>query len=282
MTISRRDFVITSMAFAGSAAVHGVAAVKQSPIGVQLYTVREQLAKDLPGTLAAIRKIGYGEVETYWDVYSHPAPELKRILNDHGLEVHSGHFNYEGLDGKFDYAAALGIKYVICPMLAKDLWTSADGFKKAAAQLNVWGEKAKSMGLQFGFHNHNYEFRQFGDHTGFDLLMEGTDASLVCLEMDCYWITQAGRDPVQMMNQLGSRIKLLHLKDRKPGFPTSQEMNAAAEHFTPVGTGTIDWKTIIAAAKSKGIEHFYAEQDTSDQSPLEDLQITYKTLRPLL
>jgi sugar phosphate isomerase/epimerase len=282
MAITRRDFVISSIAFAGATAILGNAANEKTPIGVQLYTVREQLAKDLPGTLASIRKIGYQEVETYWDVYSHPAPELKKIINDNGLQVRSGHFNYDGLDSKFDYAKELGVHYVICPMLPKDMWTSADGFKKAAVQLNTWGERAKKMGLQFGFHNHNYEFRQFGDQTGFDLLMKGTDPGLVCLEMDCYWMTQAGKDPVKMMNRLGKRVQLLHLKDRKAGFPPSQEMNAAAEHFAPVGRGSIDWKAIIGAAKSHGIERFYAEQDTSELPPLEDLTISYQSLQKLL
>jgi sugar phosphate isomerase/epimerase len=282
VTLSRRNFILSTAAFVSCSALRGSAAAEQTPIGVQLYTVRDQIAKDLPGTLAAIRKIGYDEVETYWDVYNHPAPELKRIIHDHGLKVHSGHFNYDGLDSKLDYAAELGVSYVICPMLPKDLWTSADGFTKAAHQLNLWGERVKKMGLQFGFHNHNYEFRPFGDRTGFDILMQRTDSDLVCLEMDCYWMTQAGRDPVEMMNKLGSRVKLLHLKDRKPGFPPSHEMNAAAEHFAPVGRGNINWNAIISTAKSHGINRFYAEQDNGDLPPLKDLQISYETLRPLV
>jgi len=280
--LTRRDFVLSTAAFAGAVALRGAASVKPTPIGVQLYTVRDLLAKDLSGTLAAIRAIGYDEVETYWDVYNRPAPELKRIIHDHGLQVHSGHFDYDGLDSKLDYAAELGLQYIICPMLPKNMWNSADDFKKAAQQLNLWGEKIKKMGLQFGFHNHNYEFRSFGNRTGFDILMQGIDPKLVCLEMDCYWITQAGRDPVRMMRKLSGRVRLLHLKDRKPGFPASHELDASAEHFTPVGRGTIDWKAIIAVAQEQGIRRFYAEQDSGDLPPLEGLKISYQTLRHLI
>ncbi len=104
----------------------------------------------------------------------------------------------------------------------------------------------------------------------------------MCLEMDCYWITQAGRDPLEMFKTYGSRIQLLHLKDRKPGFPTSQKLDKHAEHFTPVGTGTIDWKSILAAAQQNGIEHMFVEQDSADIPPLEAAGISYKNLQPLL
>jgi sugar phosphate isomerase/epimerase len=280
--INRREFIVSSTAAIGYAATHSFAGSTARPLGVQLYTVRDQAEKDLPGTLAAIRKIGYDEVETYWNVYSHPAGELKRMVQDHGLRVPSGHFDYEGLEGKLDYAATLGLSYVVCPMLPKTMWTSLDGFKQAADQLNKWGEQVKNRGMRFGFHNHNYEFHSFGDTSGFDVLMSHTDPKLVCLEMDCYWITQAGEDPVKMFSRLGTRIKLLHLKDRKPGFPATQVLNKEAEHMTPVGTGTLNWKQILATAKSNGVEHLFVEQDSGDLPPLEELAISYKNVKPLL
>ncbi len=266
--MNRREFLVSSMAVLGTAATtRWVAASwaqaagsegKKRPLGVQLYTVRKQAEKDLPGVLAAIQKIGYEEVETYWDVYTHPAAELKRMINDHGLRVPSGHFNYDGLEGKLDYAAALGLEYMICPMLPKKMWKS------------------------LGFHNHNYEFRDLGNATtGFDTLMSHTDPSLVCWEMDCYWITQAGRDPIEMFKALGNRIEMLHLKDRKPGFPPSQKMNKAAEHFTPAGTGTIDWKSILAVAQTNGVRHMFMEQD-SGGVPLENVAPAYKNLEAML
>jgi sugar phosphate isomerase/epimerase len=279
--INRREFLISSAAVLGCAP-HAFAGDTPRPLGVQLYTVRDQAEKHLPEVLAAIRQMGYEEVETYWNVYTHAAAELKQLISDHGLRVPSGHFDYTGIESKLEYAATLGLDYIICPMLPEPMWTSLDGFKQAADQLNKWGEQIQRMGMRFGFHNHNYEFRRFGDTTGFDVLMSRTDPKLVCLEMDCYWITQAGQDPLQMFGRMGSRIKMLHLKDRKPGYPPTQKPNREAEHMTPVGNGTINWKAILEAAQQNGVQHLFVEQDSGDLPPLEELRISYKNLKPLL
>ena len=279
---SRREFLLSTVATIGGASLSGLAGERPKPLGAQLYTVRDQAERDLPGVLAAIHKIGYTEVETYWNVYTHPAPELKQMIEDSGLRVPSGHFNYDGFEGKLDYAAALGVEYMVCPMLPMQMWTSLDGFKQAAAQLNQWGEQVKSRGMRLGYHNHNYEFRSFGGSTGFDVLMSQTNPNLVCLEMDCYWVAEAGRDPLQIFESLGTRIQLLHLKDRKRGFPISQELNDAAMHFAPVGMGTLDWGAIIRAARVNGVKHMFVEQDSGDLPPLEELKISYKYLQPLL
>jgi sugar phosphate isomerase/epimerase len=281
---TRREFLQFSAAGLGTLALSELsfAALKPFPIGVQLYTVRDQAEKDLGGTLAHINMIGYKTVETYWNVYTHPAKELKKMIVDNGLSNPSGHFNYEGMDSKLDYAKELGVQYVICPMLPKDMWTSADGFKKAADQFNKWGEKIKSMGMQFGFHNHNYEFQKFGSTTGFDILTSTADPKLVCLEMDCYWITQAGQDPIAMLKKYGSRIQLLHLKDRKGGFPTSQQMGESAEHMTEVGSGTIDWKSILTTAEQTGVKYYFVERDHGDVPAFESLRISYNYLTKLV
>jgi sugar phosphate isomerase/epimerase len=226
--------------------------------------------------------IGYKEVETYWNVYTHPAKKLQSMIVDNGMSVPSGHFDYDGLESKLDYAKELGVQYVVCPMLPKDMWTSADGFKKAAAQFDKWGEQVNKMGMQFGFHNHNYEFQKFGNTTGFDILTQNTDAKLVCLEMDCYWITQAGQDPVAMLKKFGSRIQLLHLKDRQPGFPTTQMLGPDAEHITEVGSGTIDWKAVIETGQQTGVKHFFVERDNGSTPPFESLRISYNYLSKLM
>jgi len=203
-------------------------------------------------------------------------------LEDHGLHVPSGHFDYEKLESKLDYAQTLGVKYMICPMLPKKMQMSADGFKKAGDQLNHWGEMAGQRGMRFGFHNHNYEFRKFGDTTGFQTLLSATDPKLVCLELDCYWVTQAGGDPVQMLLEHRDRIHLLHLKDRKPGFSISQELNRAAEHFTEVGSGTLDWKNIFATAEKVGVEHYFVERDNGDLPPIDSLRVSFQNIQKLL
>ena len=282
--LTRRDFLQFSAAGLGTLALSDLAfaALKAFPVGVQLYTVREQAESDLNATLAHIAMIGYNEVETYWNVYTHPADKLRKMISDNGMTVPSGHFDYDGLATKFDYAKTLGVNYMICPMLPKDMWTSADGFKKAADQFNKWGEQAKGMGMQFGFHNHNYEFQKFGNETGFDILTKGTDPKLVCLEMDCYWITQAGLDPVAMLKKYGSRIQLLHLKDRMSGYPTSQMLGPDAEHITEVGAGTIDWKAVLETAEQTGVKHYFVERDNGKLPPFESLRVSYQNLSEMV
>jgi sugar phosphate isomerase/epimerase len=278
---NRRGFLRLSIAAAGGLAGARLLAAERRSLGAQLYTVRQDAARDLPAVLEAVRKIGYTEVETYWDIYAHPPAELRRMINDHGLTAPSGHFDYGGLDSKIDYAKSLGVQYVICPILPESMWLTLDGYKRAADQFNVWGETIHQGGMQFGFHNHNYEFRRFGDITGFETMMSRCDPKLVCMEMDCYWITQAGRDPLQMFRQYGNRIKLLHLKDRKPGFPTSQMKDAAAEHFTEVGAGTIHWQEILAVAAKNGVKHLFVERDSGDLLAMESLRISYQNLQKM-
>jgi len=279
--LNRREFVQLSIAAASSLAATKLLASERRPLGVQLYTVRQQAERDLPAVLEAIRRIGYTEVETYWDIYGHPAAELRRMINDHGLSAPSGHFNYDGLESKIDYAKALGVEYVICPMLPERMWFTPDGYKRAADQFNIWGEKIHQAGMQFGFHNHNYEFRRFGDTTGYETMMKRCDPRLVCIEMDCYWIAQAGGDLLQMFQQYGNRIQLLHLKDRKPGFPTTQVKDASAEHFTEVGAGTIHWQEIFAAAEKNGVKHLFVERDSGDLPAMESLRRSFQNLQKI-
>ena len=278
---NRRGFLRLSIAAAGGLAGARLLAAERRSLGAQLYTVRQDAARDLPAVLEAVRKIGYTEVETYWDIYGHPPAELRRMVNDHGLTAPSGHFDYGGLDSKIDYAKSLGVQYVICPILPESMWLTLDGYKRAADQFNIWGETIHQGGMQFGFHNHNYEFRRFGNITGFETMMSRCDPKLVCMEMDCYWITQAGGDPLQMFRQYGNRIKLLHLKDRKPGFPTSQMKDAAAEHFTEVGAGTIHWQEILAVAEKNGVKHLFVERDSGDLLAMESLRISYQNLQKI-
>lgn len=281
---TRRDFLYASSMGMAALALQRFshASVTHRPIGVQLYTVRELVAANLPEVLTQIQQIGYQEVEVFGPVYTHPAKELRQMIQDHGLRVPSGHFDYDGLDSKLDYARELGLEYVVCPMLPRSMWNSLDGFKKAAAQFNVWGEQVQKMGMHFAFHNHDYEFQHFGNTTGYDTLLAETDPKLVSFEMDCYWVAQAGHNPVKMLEKHASRIRLLHLKDRKPRFPPSYQMNAASAHFTEVGTGTIDWKKILELAERQGVSHLFVEQDQTAVPPIESLRISYQNLEKIM
>jgi sugar phosphate isomerase/epimerase len=281
---TRRKFLQSSTALAAGAwlSQNKTFAASHIPLGLQLYTVRYLAEANLPSVLQKIRAIGYEEVELYWNVYSHPAMELRSMIRDAGLVAPSGHFDYDGLDGKFDYAKALDLQWIVCPMLPKSQWTSLEGFHKAARQFNEWGARARAQGQRFAFHNHNYEFKDFGGKTGYDVLLAETDPHLVWLEMDCYWIRQAGLNPADMLNKLGGRVKMIHLKDRQPDVPTSQELNEAAEHFMPVGQGTLPWTTILAAAERIGVEHYFVEQDETAVPPLDAVRESYNYLHKLM
>ncbi|HLJ76663.1 MAG TPA: sugar phosphate isomerase/epimerase [Acidobacteriaceae bacterium] len=283
--------MLTRRKFVGNAAA-GVAALaldrkafanaEERPIGVQLYTVRSILPNDIAGTLQAIRKIGYQNVETYVAEYKMSAKDLRQAILDAGLTVPSAHFGYNDFESRFDYAKELGAECIVCSMIPKTIANSADGYKRGAEQYNKWGEQAKSMGMRFGFHNHNVEFQPYGDVTGFDVLMRYTDPALVQWQMDCYWVAQAGHDPVALLRQYGNRIQSLHLKDRKPNVPTSLNTGPDAAHFTEVGEGTLDWKTIFRLAANDRIPWMFVEQDQTDKPPLESLQISYTNIEKLM
>jgi sugar phosphate isomerase/epimerase len=281
--LTRRNFVQLSATALPLLSRTAFAAAGRTPVGLQLSTIGGLAKKDLPGTLKAVRAIGYDEVEMYNVGYDLPPATLRSMIIDAGLlPPASSHFEYVDLPKQLEYAKAMGLTYAICPMLPKDQWMSADGFHTAAKALNDWGRRAADLGLQFGFHNHDYEFRPFGDKTGFDILMSETDPKLVCLEMDCYWITQSGHDPVQMLQKLGSRIKMIHMKDRKAGFPSSFDMSTESAHFTEVGTGAIDWPAVIAAARKVGVSHYFVEHDRIGPEPLASLAVSYGNAKRFL
>jgi sugar phosphate isomerase/epimerase len=282
--LTRRQFVGNAAASMTALALDRAALAKSAdrPIGVQLYTVRSLLPNDLAGTLAAIRKMGYQNVETFVAEYKISAKDLRKAILDAGLAVPSAHFGYNDFEARFDYAKELGVECIVCSEIPEAIANSAEGYKRGAEQYNKWGEQAKKMGMRFGFHSHNVEFQKYGDVTGFDVLMKDTDPALVQWQMDCYWVAQAGYDPVAMLRRYGHRMQSLHLKDRKPNVPTSTEAGPASAHFTEVGEGTLDWVTIFRLAAKDHIPYMFVEQDETDKPPLESLQISYRNIVKLM
>jgi sugar phosphate isomerase/epimerase len=282
--LTRREFMGDAAAGLAATAWAPQAFAKEldRPIGVQLYTVRNLLQTDVPGTLAAIRKIGYRTVETFVAEYKMSAKDLRQAIVDAGLTAPSAHFGYDDFGARFDYAKELGVECVVCSSVPGNVGDSADGFKRAAEQYNQWGEQAKKLGLRFGFHDHDTEFKQFGGVTGFDILMENTDPELVQWQMDCYWVAQAGRDPVALLRKYGKRMQSLHLKDRLPNAPTSTDTGPGSQFFTEVGEGTLDWPNIFRLAEQFKIQNMYVEQDKTEKPPLECLQISYTNIRKYL
>ena len=281
--LTRRNFLKSSAAALPAMALQSGLPKPHQPIGVQLYTVRNLAEKDLPGVLKQISAIGFQQVETYWNVYTHPAKELRKMIDDAGLSVPSGHFDYDGFEGKLDYAKQLGVNWMVCPMLPQNMQYSWDGFHAAAKKFNEWGKQVASLGMRFAFHNHDYEFKPYNNgKTGYQVLLEETDPTLVFFEMDCYWITQSGNDPVEMLHKLGKRVRMIHLKDRKAGFPPSYDMEESSSHFTEVGHGSINWKAVIDTAQKMGIEYYFVEQDQSPGNPLDSIRASYKYIRTII
>lgn len=278
---TRREF-LGSVAALAAMGVAPKAFAKETtrPLGVQLYTVRNQVGTDLDGTLQVIRKIGYETVETFVAEYKMSAQDLRSAIEKAGLKATSAHFGYNDFDARLDYGKQLGIELIVCSMVPLTIANSADGYKRGADQYNQWGAKAKSMGMKFGFHNHNVEFNEFGGKTGLEILLENTDPALVHWQMDCYWVAQSGHDPVAMLRKYGNRINSLHVKDRKPGATVTLETGPKSAFFTEVGNGTMDWKDILRL--SRNAPYLYVEQDQTDKPPLESLQISYTNLVKLM
>jgi sugar phosphate isomerase/epimerase len=234
---------------------------------------------DLGATLRLIHEIGYASVETYPIVYNRPAKELKALIEGTGLKAPSGHFDYATLDEKVEYAAELGLEYMICPMIPQALRETLDGFRQAAEHLNKAAAKARAAGVKFGYHPHNYEYKKLEGGRGLEVLMGELDPT-VRLELDIYWAVEGGENPLELMKKYRERLALIHIKDRKPGFGPSYAPEQGA-HFTEAGTGTIDWKTDLGEARRLGVKLFFVDQDASDLPIEQSLRANWKYLSQL-
>ena len=239
---------------AGVAAVTTPASARTiAPIGVQLYTVRTLLQRDFEGTLARIAAIGYREVE--FGGLEGPSPrETLAMLKRHGLAAPSGHAQLDDLERNLpkvlEDANAREQKYVVSPSVDESRHRTLDDWKRLCATFNTIGAQAKRAGLAFAYHNHDFEFAVVDGQLPYQLLLANTDPALVGLELDLYWMTHAGHDPVAWFKRHPGRFPLLHLKDA-----TRQGA------ITDVGSGTIDFKRILGAAAGAGVTHCFVEHD---------------------
>lgn len=240
-------------------------------LGIQLYSVRDECQRDFSGTLRALRGMGYREVE-FFTFYGKTAPEIRKLLSISGLNCRSAHYEYPALGGAtlerhIEFAKALGLQYMVSAWIPEDLRRTRDDYLRIADALNRAGERCRKSGIQLLYHNHNFEFRRFEGQPAFDLLMQKTDPKLVRLEVDCYWMITAGVDPVRYIES-PSRCSLLHIKDRKPGFKSTTEMDEGAGAFTVLGKGSIDYPRIIAEAEKSGVRLAYIDQDACEGDPM--------------
>ena len=290
--ITRRHFLGVSAAAAGSLAAGGAALISPArgsaepfglPLGLQLYSVRDQLKQDFDGTLSEIGKLGYREVEAA-GFYGKTASQVTSAMTSAGLRCVSSHSPYGDLGPRFgeilDYVRRVGVEYLICsspghktPGATGKL--TIDDWRWNASEFNRMGKACADAGIRFGYHNHVAEFGVIDGMVPYDELLRLTDPAKVTMEMDCGWVIVGGGDPVALMRKHPGRISMLHVKDFTSVAPGEAEHPAAE-----LGHGVIDYKPIFAEAKkSQQIKHVFIEQEQFDKSYQVSLKMDADYLR---
>jgi sugar phosphate isomerase/epimerase len=286
---TRRSFLKTSaLLSAGLLAAPNLFAYDKKYIGLQLYTVRDAMAKDPAASLAKVAQVGYTSVEgaTYTGTelfYGMDAKAFKAQLKQSGLIMPSAHYRLgeEQVNGAsqkgtilndwekaVNDAAEVGIKYMVCAYLSQPERGNLDHYKKIADDFNKAGETCKKAGIQLCYHNHDFEFIQEDGKYPYETILKNTDKNLVKFEMDLYWITKANQDPFALFNENPGRFPLWHVKDLD---------KTPQRNFTEVGNGIIDFKKIFAQSKKAGLQYFFVEQDKCPGDPFDSItqSITY-------
>jgi sugar phosphate isomerase/epimerase len=295
---SRREFLIHSglgtvavAAFAGSTATRAADRPGKRP-GIQLYTINEAMRADAAGSLKRLRQIGFQEVESA-GVGTLSAKQFRGLLDDAGLACPSAHLQFDLANPgpAFEDAHALGAKFAVCSMMrslalgqnapkeALKTAMSLDEVKRTAELSNRLGEAAQRAGLQFVYHNHNFEFADAGGGViGYDLLLQQTDARLVKFQIDCGWMIFAGFDPVEYFRKYPQRFPMIHVKDFLPRASGDSGMKGAE-----LGHGTVDYKPIFAAGAKAGLQHYFVEQEGpfARMSPVEAAKVDCDYLRSI-
>ena len=274
MTTNRRTFLKTgALALAGVPGLSEklLAAKSLIHIGLQLYSLRDDMSKDPRGTIKAVAKIGYKEVEHAGygagKFYGLSPTDFKQLLADNGLTMPSGHTallpKHVDSQGNFtdewkktvEDAATLGQKYVISPWIDVSMRKSADGLKRVTDLFNRAGELCQRSGMKFGYHNHDFEMGQVDGQVIYDLLLGKTDSKLVTLEMDVGWVTAAGGDPVYWFKKYPGRFGLLHMRDIVRG--TGEHKSTSVV----LGDGVVKFNEILKNRQLAGTEYFIVEQE---------------------
>lgn len=295
---SRRDFLRMSAAGTLGAFVlpsaiannkHSSGRISIDNVGLQLYTIRDQIKQDAPGALKKVADAGYKllELADYTDgkFYGYSPSEFRKMVNDLGMQVISNHITVEKAENKnadplkiAEDHAAVGSKYALKAWVeSRD--RSLDNFKKMVEQLNDFADKTKGSGVKFGYHNHNFEFANVnGTVPYYDIILPGLNKDLA-LELDLFWVTKSGQDPVEIFKKYPGRFELFHVKDmftkQEPFFDTE-----GVKDFAPVGEGLIDFRRIFAENETAGVKYLFVEQDsTPDNKPFEAIQKSFNNLK---
>ena len=241
------------------------------PVGLQLYTLRDAIQKDLAAVIRKVAAAGYKELEMFGlsadnKFFDLTVKECSRVLKENNMKSPSGHYmpedflfnNGNGDDVKnfCDVAHTLGSKYIIIPWMKEERRKTIDQYKSLAERINLAGEICKKAGVQLAYHNHDFEFSDMNGNHGYDVLLNNTDKDLVKMEMDIYWVVRAGYDPVTLFKEHPGRFHLWHVKDMNKADKTQN---------TEVGNGSIDFAKIFAKAKLAGVKHYIVEQENNYQ-----------------
>jgi len=281
---NRRTFIATlGAATVGAVSGCAVAAAprrKLNRIGLQLYTVRDQMRADLPGTLARVASVGYKEVE-FAGYFGRSPTEIRDLLARNSLTSPSTHVPIEMVRSQWrktlDDARQIGHQWVVIPWLAEGERGNLDAWKRLAAEFNVAGRAARDAGVRFAYHNHDFELQaiparaQTSASIPLEVLITETDPALVDFELDLYWLTKGGGDPLSYFSRFGKRFPLVHVKDSK----------GAPEHaMTEVGSGSIDFRRIFAEGDKGGLRHYFVEHDQA-ADPIASIRTSYNNLSTL-
>jgi sugar phosphate isomerase/epimerase len=282
--MKRREFVQTaSFAAVGMLSLPSFLAAgkKLKKIGLQLYTLRDTIGADPKGVLEKVSSFGYKELETYsyadGKIFGMDFTEFCKFTKGLGMDVVSGHYGLDKIKGDtwkkaVEDAKKNGQKYMVVPYINEPDRKSIDDYKKICADLNAAGEVCNKNGIRFGYHNHAFEFETVDGQIPFDVMLKELDHKNVGMEMDIFWVVNAGQDPIKYFEKHPGRFEQWHVKDMN-----KNDRNKNAD----VGTGSIDYKPIFAKAKLSGMKHWYVEQESYPGAPIDSVAASAKFLKNL-
>lgn len=283
--MDRRTFIrnssLTVAATAMAADLFAQESAYKGRTGLQIYSLRDSIFKNPKKVLEEIASYGYKELETFGygqgKLFGLTVKEYGDHVKSLGMRTISGHYGIELLTKDWDRscadAAALGQEYVVVPWMSDQYYKTLSTLKSTCELINKAGETAKKAGLRIGYHNHAFEFGKVEGQVIMDVMMKELDPALVGLELDLFWVVNAGQDPLAYFRKYPGRFEQWHVKDMDK---SDKEKNA------DVGTGAIDFRPIFAQAKLSGMKHFYIEQETYPVSPSESVKNSISNLLKLI
>ena len=285
--ITRRNLLQSVAVVPVLAPALGAAGKSLPAIGVQLYTARDLIAQGQASeVIRTLDEIGYREAEAIWASLDDVWPSLsKSRLKPVSIHMDSGLFtaaNRPKLAAAIEKVKKLGFEYMVYPAVPRPERTAGmDHFKALATMLNEVGGQCARAGLKLCYHNHAFEFQTIGSSTPWEAITTGTDPKLVAFELDIFWVSVAGHDPVEFLRRYQGRFQLLHVKNKPRGMSVQFNENVQPDVFKEVGEGILPIPAILRAALDTGVKHFFVEQDRTPGNPLDSLRRSYAYLDKL-